>query len=207
MQAFENKQNIRDRLVIAAMGLYAQHGLDGVSLRQIASAAGAKNSAAMQYHFGDKMGLLDAIMAYIHRHVQILWAQHSEQPATSVQQLVRNEISDWTTITRSYDWGANAVCFVSRLLLENSAELRAPVNRYYADHIQSLFRQLAQLFPTAPTRKLQLRLLIAVDGIVHGIAEGPSLAHSPFGDLTVMDAEERFDVLASYIEGGISHDL
>ena len=51
-----------DRLIEAAELLYGEHGLDGVSLRQIGVAAGSGNNYAVQYHFGDAAGLIRAIL-------------------------------------------------------------------------------------------------------------------------------------------------
>jgi AcrR family transcriptional regulator len=53
-----------ERLILVAEQLYADHGLDAVSLRQIAEAAGQKNHAVVQYHFGTKEELLKAIVRY-----------------------------------------------------------------------------------------------------------------------------------------------
>lgn len=54
---------MRDELIAAAEELYAQRGIDGVSLREINAASGARNASALQYHFGDRSGLLRAILA------------------------------------------------------------------------------------------------------------------------------------------------
>lgn len=51
-----------DRLIEAAEALFGEHGLDGVSLRQIGVAAGSGNNYAVQYHFGDAAGLIRAIL-------------------------------------------------------------------------------------------------------------------------------------------------
>ncbi len=53
------------RLLDAAEELIAQHGPDAVSTRQILTAAGAGNMAAIQYHFGTKDGLLAAVVARV----------------------------------------------------------------------------------------------------------------------------------------------
>ena len=53
-----------ERLIVVAEQLYADHGLAAVSLRQIAEAAGQKNHAVVQYHFGTKEELLKAIVRY-----------------------------------------------------------------------------------------------------------------------------------------------
>src|ERR1700749_54198 len=49
------------RLMIMAERLYGQHGLDGISLRQLVLAAGQGNKDAVQHHFGSKVGLLQAV--------------------------------------------------------------------------------------------------------------------------------------------------
>jgi AcrR family transcriptional regulator len=59
-----------DRLISAAEQLFAAHGIDGISLREINRAAGAKNASALQYHFGDRDGLVRAVMAKHHGDVE-----------------------------------------------------------------------------------------------------------------------------------------
>jgi AcrR family transcriptional regulator len=58
------------RLVLAAERLFATHGIDGVSLRQITAEAGSGNNSAVHYHFGSKHGLIAAI--FRHRLPQII---------------------------------------------------------------------------------------------------------------------------------------
>src|SRR5438105_6212398 len=58
------------RLVLTAERLFALHGIDGVSLRQIATEAGSANNSAVHYHFGSKEGLIAAI--FQHRLPQII---------------------------------------------------------------------------------------------------------------------------------------
>ena len=59
-----------ERLVSAAEHLFAAHGIDGVSLREINRAAGARNASALQYHFRDRDGLLRAVMVKHGREVE-----------------------------------------------------------------------------------------------------------------------------------------
>ncbi|RAY16061.1 TetR/AcrR family transcriptional regulator [Actinomadura craniellae] len=53
----------RVRLLEAAERLFAERGLDAVSLREINQAAGARNAIAVQYHFKDRAGVIRAILA------------------------------------------------------------------------------------------------------------------------------------------------
>lgn len=52
----------RERLLSVAEQLFGDRGIDGVSLREINQAAGQRNTAALQYHFGGRSGLLQAIV-------------------------------------------------------------------------------------------------------------------------------------------------
>lgn len=60
-----------DRLIRAAEALFASHGIDAVSLREINRLAGARNATALQYHFRDRDGLLRAVLAKHGRDVEI----------------------------------------------------------------------------------------------------------------------------------------
>ncbi|MCW1384915.1 TetR/AcrR family transcriptional regulator [Novosphingobium sp. KCTC 2891] len=57
------------QLMLAAERLFADQGIDGTSLREIATAAGHGNNNAVRYHFGSKEGLIQAI--FQHRIVQL----------------------------------------------------------------------------------------------------------------------------------------
>lgn len=52
----------RGRLVDAAEKLFAARGIDGVSLREINRASGARNAVAVQYHFADRAGVVRAVV-------------------------------------------------------------------------------------------------------------------------------------------------
>ena len=49
------------KLMIAAENLFGVHGIDGVSSRQIITAAKQSNNSAIQHNFGNKMGLVQAV--------------------------------------------------------------------------------------------------------------------------------------------------
>ena len=52
----------RNRLLDAAEKLFAERGIDAVSLNSIARFANQLNGSVMQYHFGSKTGLIEAIL-------------------------------------------------------------------------------------------------------------------------------------------------
>ncbi|MFK7830063.1 MAG: TetR/AcrR family transcriptional regulator [Congregibacter sp.] len=56
----KNRAPKRDRILDAAESLFAEHGFDGVTLRQIATKAGV-DVALANYHFGKKLDLFQAV--------------------------------------------------------------------------------------------------------------------------------------------------
>jgi len=56
-----DRDRTRERLLVEARRLFAEHGLKKVTVREICRAARA-NVAAVNYHFGDKMGLYREVL-------------------------------------------------------------------------------------------------------------------------------------------------
>jgi AcrR family transcriptional regulator len=64
-------RDTRDRLIEAAEELFAAQGIEAVSLREIVRTAGARNATALQYHFGDRAGLVRAVLERHDRDVDV----------------------------------------------------------------------------------------------------------------------------------------
>ncbi len=59
----------RDKLLDAAARLFAERGIDNVSLAEVVRTAGQRNASAVQYHFGNRDEVLRAVLA---RHVPVI---------------------------------------------------------------------------------------------------------------------------------------
>lgn len=57
-------RDTRQQLILAAERLFAERGIEGVSLREINLAAKQRNTSAAHYHFGSKEALVEAIFEY-----------------------------------------------------------------------------------------------------------------------------------------------
>lgn len=53
----------RERLKLAARRLFAQRGIDGVTVRDIVAASGQRNAASVFYYFGSKEALVQELIA------------------------------------------------------------------------------------------------------------------------------------------------
>src|SRR5690625_2305166 len=52
----------REKIKAVAQRLFALHGIDGVTTAQIVAAAGQRNKASVQYHFGSKEALIGELL-------------------------------------------------------------------------------------------------------------------------------------------------
>ncbi len=59
----------REALIHAARSLFAERGIEGVSMREVGREADQRNSNAVQYHFGDREALLWAVLEPYHELV------------------------------------------------------------------------------------------------------------------------------------------
>lgn len=62
MRSTSTGTTTRERIISAAEKLFAERGIVGVSLREINRAAAQGNTGAVQYHFGDRDGLVRAVI-------------------------------------------------------------------------------------------------------------------------------------------------
>jgi AcrR family transcriptional regulator len=195
----------RERLLLAALELYASQGIKAVSLRTISAAAGSKNSAAMHYHFGNKAGVIEALVNMIARELQALARQVRERegPPPSLREKFRDTLYPIVQLARSKPWGANAVRFMSRALAETDPEIAAAINPVYEAYWRQIDANLALLMPELPNDVRQLRLMFMSTNVVHGVAEVANLAYTPLGDLSHVNPDELLNHLVDYLIGGM----
>lgn len=97
-------------LIVAAERLFAEHGIAGVSLRDVSSTAGQRNHSAAQYHFGDRSGLVAGVYAAHMKRVDerrtallAQWAESAGDMAGLVHAIVRPLVEE---VTQSGGWYA-----------------------------------------------------------------------------------------------------
>lgn len=92
----------RERLKTAAQRLFAERGIDGVPIRDIVAAAGARNGASIHYYFRTKEALIQELVLEGARRIDVR----------------RNAALD----ALERDGGPRSVAEVARLLVETSIE-------------------------------------------------------------------------------------
>jgi AcrR family transcriptional regulator len=78
----------KEQIATTAERLFAERGIDGVSLRQIGVASGSGNHSVVQYHFGSKERLVGAIFEYRLPRLDL-------RRRTLVAQLAPSDLRSW----------------------------------------------------------------------------------------------------------------
>lgn len=176
-------EHTRQQLILAAEKLFAESGIDGVSLRQINIAAGQKNSSAAHYHFGSKDALILSIYKHRMEHV-------NERRLATLDQLTldgnENNVHDLVgaivyPIVAEIDAdesGRNYIRFMAQAIGHPQLDL---VELWHQEHSGGLARALELLrhaLPDVPDPLFGQRFGLAFEQIVHSLADREKLRSS-----------------------------
>lgn len=201
----EKGAETRDRLLLTALHLYAAQGLHAVSLRRISTEAGSKNSAAMHYHFQNKLGVVQALVKLIAKELgHIATTLRAENPPKrSLRVACRDTLRPLVLLPTRQPWGSDGVHFLSRLVSENDEDIAAMINAMFAPFWQRVDHALEAQLPDLPTPVRRLRIMFMTTNVLHGVAEVGWLTHTPLGDLSNFDEDTLLDHLVDYLIGGL----
>jgi len=180
------------KLILAAIRLFAEHGVDSISLRMINRAAGHRNNSALHYHFGSKLGLIAAVDAFIQAHFDHVRGpalqrveQRAESGAITVAEVLEVITMPYVEIIEQHDWGYPAVRTIARMEFDGNREVQALLGASAAQAARRIARLLRPLLPDLPPREFRRRLNHVSRYIIHGFADYRNLDQSYFGNLAV----------------------
>lgn len=202
----------RARMVAAAEQLFSERGIASVSMNEVQRAAGQKNKSALQYHFGTKELLLQAILdkhvpgIELRRH-QLLDAIEASG-RIEVRELMKALVLPLFEKLDDPDGGKAYISVYAQIVGSPGAAER------WGDSIRAnrgsdrLVRLLDRVVPELPTPVRMARYLMVTELVFHGISD--------FGRLSAIDppvfpaaSREMFastlvDVLAAVATASVS---
>jgi len=179
------RPSTREKLLDCAEQLFAEHGLEGVSLRAINAEAGL-SAAALHYHFGTQQALVEALLerhmpALMERRRQLLDAldQRPEPPRTRevLSALLRPQIE---LLAEGGEPGLRYLRLVHRLQADGDLDPRFVVSRWPGG-VDRLVPLLRRANPSLPVPLIQLRLGLAIDVMLRSLALGCAPAGGGLG--------------------------
>lgn len=191
------------RLLLAAERLFAEHGVDGVSLRAVMGEA-STNVASVHYYFGSKEGLLDAV---VRSRIDTIAFSRDALVAklgddTSSQELAAAFIQPILDLVEA--GAANWVALIAELLRTNHPAL-APVSDGFFERNSRFFDLLRVADSSASPRAIGFRLAqaMALTLSALGGAENLRAVLSRDGEAWTDDdvRHELINVVASILAG------
>jgi len=116
------------QLLDVAERLFAQRGIDNVSIREIVRAAGQSNLSAAHYHFGSREAMVGALMARRIRYINVIRHRHLDEleaagRANSVHALVEATVESLGGVVKSTSWGPDYVRVAAQMILSPRAQV------------------------------------------------------------------------------------
>jgi AcrR family transcriptional regulator len=149
----------RDRLLDTAERLFAEHGYQATTMRAVTTEAAA-NIAAVNYHFGSKQALLEAV---VHRALGPVVQERrarldalEEEP--SVEAIVDAIVGPLLERLGAEPDDSRVIRLVGRLLVDPDPEMRALVKAEVADAEKHQLGLLERALPDVPREELWLRM-------------------------------------------------
>jgi len=165
------------RILDAAERLFLDHGYDGTSSRMITAAARV-NLAAVNYHFGGKSGLFQAMLARrldaLHEaRLALLEAELAAaggKPLACERILAALFIPALTLARDARRGGADFLRLLGRAYVDPSPALRAFLSERYAPSIGRFKDAFAQALPHLAARELAWRLHFVMGALAYTLA-------------------------------------
>lgn len=156
----------KDHLKVAAQILFARYGVDGVTVQQIVEAAGQRNKAAVQYHFGSKEELIRQLIVEGAKELDVrrnglLDAMETSGTSVTVRQILRILVVPVLELADEDRW-QGYVQFTSNLQISDREMFRSALNNRWNSGYVRCFRHLKTLLHHIPPALLEQRLSIFI---------------------------------------------
>lgn len=166
----------RDRFITVAQEMFAERSIDSVSLNEITVAAQQKNRNALQYHFGGRDGLLQAI---IDRHatrvhdLRKTWLQSSDALSNEpARRAARGLVYPLAQYVEENPAAVHYVKILSQLAALNNQVLnpdaRSSINFQSEEALTGVMSKAIEHLKPA---EAQRRLFLSVSITFHGMAD------------------------------------
>jgi AcrR family transcriptional regulator len=163
----------QEKLILAAERLFAERGIEGVSLREINQAAGQKNASGLQYHFGTKADLLEAVFSHRVAEIEVsrkamLEKLKRDDCITDLRRVVEAMVIPFAEML---DGGKDERCyvrFVAQLYSQPSIRKADLGSAGYRETFRAAQRLLSEKLPTPIVRQ---RLAMIIGHVIHALAD------------------------------------
>jgi AcrR family transcriptional regulator len=205
-----NETDTSSRILDAAEALFMAHGLEATTLRQITTVAKV-NLAAVNYHFGSKDALIEAVFRRRLNHLNdecLQMLDHLEAAAAG-EPVRPSQIVDaffGAALRLAADevgGGATFMRLLSRTYTEPTESIRVFLAKEYAEVVRRYREALFRALPDTPRDEILWRLHFMLGAMSYAVSGADALNLLGEGRLEASDAETLRVRLMSFLLGGL----
>jgi AcrR family transcriptional regulator len=169
------KESTASLLLDAAERLFAERGIDSVSIREIVRASGQGNLSAAHYHFGSREALISEVVERRLRMINVLRNQRLDELIASgkgsdVLAIIRVSVGILAEVVCSERWGPDYVCIVAANNVNPKVLLQKRINTESVSGLLRFSKMLRALLPDLPPQVFRERILIINNESTNSIA-------------------------------------
>ena len=165
LRAIKPPHETRTRILDAAEELFMQHGFEGTSMRLLTAKAGA-NLAAVNYHFGSKDALIEAVFRRrldpmnTNRIAELdRLEKEAGGRALSPEQIIRAFVgASLRMIEDARSGGRNFIRLLGRTYTDPQKQIRSLIGKFYAPAMERFKNAFESALPQMPRDELIWRM-------------------------------------------------
>ena len=212
-QLIDVKADIRDRLLHVAIRLFAQRGIDAVSLRTISTEAGSRNKSAVHYHFGSKLGIVEAIFEEFTQIIEkadseilTLLEARAEEKQISIAEILLAFYLPLFTIKSSEGYGRYAIKLLAKMMLDFTPEYQVLYQRLFQRRVGRVYKLIKVTLPGKSELDLKFQLMHGLMATITGMATIDLMGSSPLGDIRFDNEFQMVLSYVNYVSGGLTNE-
>lgn len=200
-------------IVQTALHMFAQRGIEGVSLSELRTASGQNNRSAIHYHFGNKDGLLDAVT----QRLTLMMDAPMRQSVTEGKQLAESGQLDipgfirilgrpFISLYHAGREGLDCLRMLSHLTHETDDRQQARAFAPLQNYVDEMVRLLQTLMPEKKPNELAPLLFLSNCSIVEALICSPMLTreHTLAGAAVRAPSHDAFiEMTLAFATGGL----
>lgn len=212
-QLIDIKADIRDRLLHVAIRLFAEKGIDAVSMRAINTAAGSKNKSAVHYHFGNKLGIVEAIFDMLSQDISPEFSglmdrveERAEKGGISIAEILLAFYLPFFVINSTKSYGTYTIKFFAKMMLDATPEYQRLFNSHFQNHMDRIYQLMKEKLPNKSDQHLRFQLMHGLMAMITGMANIDLMENTPLGDIRFKNDLHMALSYVDYVTGGLTNE-
>ena len=202
----EETTSTRERILRAAEALFAERGIDAVSLREITAAANA-NTASLHYHFGSKEALLAEIFSsralpIAERRLELLDRVGRDKKGRPVLEDVLRAFLRPALEVPAGPQGAAFVLLRARLAFEPADIRRTVLGKAFDASSKKFIEALREALPDLTEDRLHWRFHFLLGAMVYTMAAPGRIESMTDGALDTSNSTTALEELVTFAAAG-----